>query len=110
MDFLRPQNLLQFGYKDCLLCEVERKGEEKKCRRCSGRVNQRDRLLWEINRSRIRRIASKLSLIYPGVGHFYSGRYFAGIFWGALIPLSTGLVLSVWQDWTIGHAVLLLAF
>ncbi|MEK6779036.1 MAG: FAD-dependent oxidoreductase, partial [Candidatus Deferrimicrobiota bacterium] len=110
MDFLRPENLLRFGYKDCILCGVERKGDEKKCRRCSGRVNQRDRLLWEINRARIRRIASKLSVIYPGIGHFYGGRYLQGVFWAALIPLSLGLVLSVWQGWTIGHAVLLLGF
>ncbi|MBI5418603.1 MAG: FAD-dependent oxidoreductase [Deltaproteobacteria bacterium] len=110
MDFLRPENLLRYGYKDCLLCEVERKGEEKRCRRCSGRVNQRDRLLWEINRGRIRRISGRLSLIYPGFGHFYSGRILQGIFWAMLIPLSVGLVLSVWQGPTIGHAVLLLGF
>ncbi len=110
MDFLRPENLLRFGYKDCLLCEVERKGEEKRCQRCSGRVNQRDRLLWEINRERIRRVAAGLSFLYPGVGHLYSGRYLQGAFWAALIPLSLGLVVSVWQGPTIGHAVLLLGF
>ncbi len=110
MDFLRPENLLRFGYKDCVLCEVERKGEEKRCRRCSGRVNQRDRLLWEINRARIRRISSSISFLYPGLGHLYSGRYLAGIFWAALIPLSLGLVVNVWQGWTVGHVVLLLAF
>ena len=110
MDFLRPENLLQFGYKDCLLCDVERKGEEKRCRRCSGKVGQRDRLLWEINRERIRRIAGKLSLIYPGLGHFYGGRILPGIFWASLIPLSLGLVLNVWQGPTLGHAFLLLAF
>src|SRR5512143_60221 len=110
MDFLRPQNLLQFGYKDCLLCEVERKGDEKRCRRCSGRVGQRDRLLWEINRQRIRRIAGKLSLVYPGLGHFYEGRILPGIFWASLIPVTLGLVLNVWQGPTLGHAFLLLAF
>lgn len=110
MDFLRPENLLQFGYKDCLLCEVERKGEEKRCRRCSGRVGQRDRLLWEINRERIRRISGKLSLVYPGLGHFYSGRTLAGVFWASLIPLTLGLVLNVWQGATLGHAFLILAF
>jgi NADPH-dependent glutamate synthase beta subunit-like oxidoreductase len=110
MDFLRPENLLRFGYKDCVLCEVERKGEEKRCQPCSGRVNQRDRLLWEIHRARIRRTAAKLSLIYPGIGHFYSGRYLLGIFWAALIPLSLGLMVSVWKGPAIGHAVLLAAF
>ncbi len=110
MDFLRPENLLRFGFKDCLLCEVERKGEEKRCRRCSGRVNQRDRLLWEINRERIRRIAARLSLVYPGLGHFYGDRILQGVFWASLIPLSLGLVLAVWQGPTIGHAVLLLSF
>ncbi len=110
MDFLRPENLLQFGYKDCLLCEVERKGDEKRCRRCSGKVGQRDRLLWEINRVRIRRIAGKLSLVYPGLGHFYSGRVLPGIFWASLIPATLGLVFNVWQGATLGHAFLLLAF
>jgi NADPH-dependent glutamate synthase beta subunit-like oxidoreductase len=110
MDFLRPENLLQFGYKDCLLCEVERKGEEKRCLRCSGKVGQRDRLLWEINRGRIRRNAAALSLIYPGLGHFYSGRIFPGIFWACLIPLTMVLVVNVWQGPTPGHVFLLASF
>ena len=110
MDFLSPENLLRFGYKDCILCEVERKGEEERCRRCSGRVDQRDRLLWEINRARIRRIAATLSLVFPGLGHFYSGRYATGVFWASLIPLSLGLVWNLWQGPTIGHAVLLMGF
>ena len=63
MDFLKPENLLQSGYKDCLLCEVERKGEEARCLRCIGQRDQRDRLLWEINRERIRRNAGRLSLV-----------------------------------------------
>src|SRR5574341_271848 len=110
MDFLRPENLLRYGYKDCVLCEVERKGEEPRCQRCSGRVNQRDRLLWEINRARIRRIAARLSLVYPGLGHLYSGRIVLGIFWAILIPLSLGLVLNVWTGPTFGPAFLLGGF
>jgi len=110
MDFLRPENLLRYGYKDCILCEVERKGEEKRCQPCSGRVDQRDRLLWEIHRARIRRNAAKLSLVFPGIGHFYSGRFLQGAFWASLIPLTLGLVISVWQGPATGHAVLLLAF
>lgn len=110
MDFLRPENLLRYGYKDCVLCEVDRKGEEKRCRRCSGRLNQRDRLLWEINRARIRRIAGRLSLLYPGLGHFYSGRILLGVFWAALIPLALGLVFNVWTGPTFGHAFLLAGF
>jgi NADPH-dependent glutamate synthase beta subunit-like oxidoreductase len=110
MDFLHPENLLRFGYKDCVLCEVERKGEEKRCLRCSGRADQRDRLLREIDRARIRRTAAKLSLIFPGIGHFYGGRRLMGFFWAALIPLSLGLAIDVWKGPTAGHAVLLLAF
>jgi len=107
MDFLRPENLLRFGYKECVLCEVERKGEEKRCDRCSGRLGQRDRLLWEINRERRRRIAGRLSLAYPGLGHFYSGRVWYGVFWACLLPLSLGLVLNVWSGLTYGHVFLL---
>lgn len=110
MDFLRPENLLRHGYKDCVLCEVVRKGEEKRCLPCSGRVDQRDRLLWEIHRARRRRIAAKLSLIYPGIGHLYTGRVILGIFWASLIPLSLGLVISEWKGPAIGHVALLLAF
>ena len=110
MDSLRPENLLRFGYKDCLLCEVERKGEEKRCLRCSGRADQRERLLWEIHRARIRRNAARISLLYPGLGHLYDGRYLQGIFWGSLIPLSLGLVINVWAGPTPGHVFLLLAF
>ncbi len=107
MDFLKPENLLRYGYKDCVLCEVERKGEEKRCEPCSGRLDQRDRLLWEIRRERIRRTAGLLSLVYPGFGHFHLGRYFHAIFWASLLPLSLGLVLNVWKGVTFGHAFLL---
>src|SRR4030067_291761 len=110
MDFLRPENLLQFGYKDCLLCEVERKGEEKRCIRCVGRMDQRDRLLWEINRGRIRRNAARMSLAYPGAGHFYSGRYLTGVFWASLLPLTAVLGQGTWRGPTTGHLFLLCAF
>jgi len=110
MDFLRPENLLRYGYKDCVLCEVERKGEERRCLRCSGRLNQRDRLLWEINRKRRGRIAARLALVYPGLGHLYSGRVLQGIFWASLVPLALGLVVNVWTGPTYGHAFLLGAF
>ncbi len=109
-ELLSAENLLRSGYKDCLLCEVERKGEEKRCLRCSGRVDQRDRLLWEINRGRIRRNAARLSLVYPGAGHFYSGRHLTGLFWASLLPLTAGLVRYVWHGPTAGHAFLLGAF
>ncbi len=110
MDFLRPENLLRSGYKDCVLCEVDRKGEEDRCLRCVGRMDQRDRLLWEINRERVRRKAARLSLLYPGAGHFYGGRYLTGAFWASLLPLTGGLVLSLWRGPTPGHAFLLGAF
>ncbi|MBE0606940.1 MAG: FAD-dependent oxidoreductase [Deltaproteobacteria bacterium] len=107
MDFLRPENLLRTGYKDCVLCEVLRPGEEERCRDCSGRLDQRDRLLWEIGRERIRKTAGVLSLAYPGLGHLYSGRIAYGVFWASLIPLSLALVLKIWRGVTYGHAFLL---
>jgi NADPH-dependent glutamate synthase beta subunit-like oxidoreductase len=109
MDFLKPENLLRFGYKDCVLCDVERKGEGKRCERCSGRLDQRERLLWEIRRERIRRTAGRLSLIFPGLGHFYAGRYAGGAFWFSLLPLTLGPVLYVWKGATVGHAFLLVS-
>ena len=108
MDFLRPENLLRSGYKDCVLCEVLRPGEEERCRECSGRLEQRDRLLWEIRRERIRKTAGILSLVYPGLGHLYSGRIAYGLFWAALLPLSLGLVLNVWSGITFGHGLLVI--
>src|SRR3989304_4206091 len=110
MDFLRPEKLLQSGYKDCVLCEVERKGEEKRCICCVGRTDQRARLLWEINRERIRRNAARMSLAYPGAGHFYSGRYLAGVFWAPLLPLTAVLVQGTWRGPTPGHLFLLCPF
>ncbi len=107
-DSLRPENLLRSGYKDCVLCEVLRPGEEERCRDCSGRLDQRDRLLWEIGRERIRKTAGILSLVYPGLGHLYSGRIAYGIFWAALLPLSLGLVLNVGSGISFGHAILLI--
>ena len=109
MDFLRPENLLRTGYKDCVLCDVLRPGEEDRCRDCSGRLDQRDRLLWEIRRGRIRRTAGLLSLLYPGLGHLYSGRIAYGIFWASLLPLTLGLVLTVGSGITFGHGFLLAA-
>ncbi len=107
MDFLEPESLLRCGYKDCVLCDVERKGEEKRCERCSGRLDQRDRLLWEIRRERILRTAGRLSLVCPGLGHAYAGRYAGGAFWASLLPLAFGLTLYVWKGATPGHAFLL---
>ncbi|MDD5762386.1 MAG: FAD-dependent oxidoreductase [bacterium] len=106
MDFLHPRNLLRYGYKDCVLCDALRPGEEERCRDCSGRLGQRDRLLWEIRRERILRTAGKLSLAYPGLGHIYSGRVAYGVFWALLLPLSLGLVLNVWSGITYGHGFL----
>jgi NADPH-dependent glutamate synthase beta subunit-like oxidoreductase len=107
MDSLRPENLLRSGYKDCVLCEVLRPGEEERCRECSGRLDQRDRLLWEIRRERIRKTAGILSLVFPGLGHLYSGRIVFGVFWAALLPLSLALVLNVGSGITFGHVFLL---
>ncbi len=106
-DSLRPENLLRSGYKDCVLCEVLRPGEEERCRDCSGRLDQRDRLLWEIGRERIRKTAGVLSLVYPGLGHLYTGRIAYGVFWAALLPLSLALVLNVGSGVTLGHGFLL---
>jgi len=107
MDSLRPENLLRSGYKDCVLCEVLRPGDEKRCRDCSGRLDQRDRLLWEIGRERIRKTAGILSLVYPGLGHLYSGRISSGVFWAALLPMTLVLVLNVGSGITFGHGFLL---
>ena len=107
IDSLRPENLLRSGYKDCVLCEVLRPGEEERCLDCSGRLDQRDRLLWEIGRERIRITAGVLSLVYPGLGHLYAGRIACGVFWAALLPLSLGLVLTVGSGITLGHGLLL---
>ena len=110
MDFIEPGNLIRFGYKDCVLCEVDQKGKEKRCEDCSGRLDQRDRLLYEIRRERVRRNAGLMSLVYPGLGHLYSERYASGLFWASLIPLTLGLALNVWKGVDAGHLALLFAF
>jgi NADPH-dependent glutamate synthase beta subunit-like oxidoreductase len=107
---LIPENQLEFGYKDCVLCFVERKGEEKRCRDCSGRYSAREKLLWEINRERVKRRSMILSILFPGTGHIYGGRVVTGLFWMALIPITMGLVLNTWQGLTIGHVILAFMF
>jgi NADPH-dependent glutamate synthase beta subunit-like oxidoreductase len=108
--FLIPENQLESGYKDCVLCFVDRKGEEKRCHNCSGLKDAREKFLWEINRERIKRRSMALSLFFPGVGHIYSGRVFAGLFWMSLIPLTMGLVINTWQGPTVGHVLLACMF
>ncbi len=76
--------------------------------RKTGRLDQRDRLLWEIGRERVRKKAGVLSLVYPGLGHIYTGRIAYGVFWAALLPLSPGLVLNVGSGITFGHGLLLI--
>ncbi len=107
MDFLAPENLLRHGYKNCILCDAERKGEEKRCEDCAGRLDQRERLLHEIRRERVRRTAGLLSLAFPGLGHIYTERYAAGLFWASLLPLALGLALNVWKGFVAGHLALL---
>ncbi|NIO17214.1 MAG: FAD-dependent oxidoreductase [Deltaproteobacteria bacterium] len=105
-----PENQLEFGYKDCSLCFVEKKGDESRCSGCSGRYSAREKLLWKINRKRIKRISRLLSLIFPGLGHLYAGRLSTGLFWIALIPLTMGLVINTFQGLTVGHLVLAAMF
>jgi NADPH-dependent glutamate synthase beta subunit-like oxidoreductase len=45
--------------------------------------------------------------VYPGLGHFFSGRVGYGVFWASLLPLSLGLVHAVWSGFNYGHFFLL---
>ena len=71
----------------------------------TGAIEQAVSLL--VDWARRRRIAGRLSLAWPGLGHFYAGRIVYGLFWASLLPLSVALVLSLWRGVTPGHAFLL---
>ena len=83
--------------------------EERRCEDCSGRLDERERLLREIRRERARRNAGFLSLVYPGLGHLYAERYAGGLVWASLVPLALGLMLNVWKGVVAGHLALVSA-
>lgn len=87
------------------MCRVEEKGRALRCRGCRGKLRGRDRLLAEVGElRRSRKIGVWLSTVAPGFGQIFLGRWSTGLLLGILIPLSIGLVMSVWKGFTYGHA------
>ncbi len=92
-------------YWDCSLCRVEDKGQAFRCRGCRGKLRGRERLLAEIGAARRSRpLAAWLSGAAPGLGQMFLGRWSTGVLFALLLPMSVGLVASVWKGFTYGHA------
>jgi len=91
-------------YVDCSLCSIEPKGKAARCRRCSGLLTGRERLMHEIREARgWKYIATMLSAIAPGLGQFFGSRLFTGIIFGTLIPLGLGLLYVTWGGFSYSH-------
>jgi NADPH-dependent glutamate synthase beta subunit-like oxidoreductase len=97
------------GYSDCHLCAVQDKTAARKCFHCTGQLNLRDQLFFEMEKRWRRARAPILSALVPGLGHWYSGRRYIGTYFFAMAPLSVGLVLATYQKWGWGLSILTLS-
>ena len=98
------------GYRECHVCSVTNKMEARQCFQCLGRLDLKDLLLLEGEKRWRRRRAPVLSAIFPGLGHWYSGRRYIGTYFFAMAPLSIGLILATYQKWSWGLSILSLSF
>lgn len=90
------------GYMECHLCAVEDKTRARRCVHCSGQLSLREKMYLEIKKRRRRRMAPYLSVLVPGLGHWYAGRRYVGTYFLAMAPLCLGLVLATYQKWNWG--------
>jgi len=98
------------GYRECHICSVPEKMEARQCFQCTGRLDLKDLLLLQGEKRWRRQRAPLLSAIFPGLGHWYSGRRYIGTYFFAMAPLSIGLVLATYQKWSWGLSILTMAF
>ena len=98
------------GYRECHVCSVVNKLEARQCFQCIGRLDLRDLLLLEGEKRWRRQRAPILSAIFPGLGHWYSGRRYIGTYFFAMAPLSIGLILATYQKWSWGLSILTMSF
>ncbi|MDF1537092.1 MAG: FAD-dependent oxidoreductase [bacterium] len=98
------------GYRECHSCAIPDKMVARRCFHCLGRLDLKDLLLLEGQKRLRRKRAPILSAVFPGLGHWYSGRRYIGTYFFAMAPLSIGLVLATYQKWNWGLSVLTLSF
>jgi NADPH-dependent glutamate synthase beta subunit-like oxidoreductase len=98
------------GYRECHVCSVTNKMEARQCFQCIGRLDLKDLLLLQGEKIWRRQRAPLLSAIFPGLGHWYSGRRYIGTYFFAMAPLSIGLILATYQKWSWGLSALTLSF
>ena len=98
------------GYRECHVCSVTNKMEARQCFQCIGRLDLKDLLLLEGEKRWRRQRAPVLSAIFPGLGHWYSGRRYIGTYFFAMAPLGIGLILATYQKWSWGLSILTLSF
>jgi NADPH-dependent glutamate synthase beta subunit-like oxidoreductase len=98
------------GYRECHICAIPDKMEARRCFHCHGRLSLKELLLLEGEKKWRRKRAPILSAVFPGLGHWYSGRRYIGTYFFAMAPLSIGLVLATYQKWNWGLSTLTLSF
>jgi len=98
------------GYRECHVCSVTEKMKARQCFQCTGRLDLKDLLLLQGEKRWRRLKAPFLSALFPGLGHWYSGRRYIGTYFFAMAPLSIGLILATYQKWSWGLSILTMAF
>lgn len=91
------------GYAECHFCRVTRKRRSWRCVGCIGRLSLRDRLFRSAEDGLRRKIAPVLSLLLPGLGHFYRSSPGTGLFYFLILAVGVGYLLVVKGEMTSGR-------
>jgi NADPH-dependent glutamate synthase beta subunit-like oxidoreductase len=89
------------GYAECYFCTVEKKRQALRCRRCTGRLDLRERLLHSAEERSRRKTARLLSLVMPGLGHAYGAQPGAGLFYFAIVAIGAGYFATLPEEGAI---------
>lgn len=91
------------GYAECHFCTVTRKRLSWRCVGCIGRLSLRQRLFRAAEDGLRRKIAPVLSLILPGLGHFYRSNPGTGLFYFLILAVGVAYLLLVKGEMTSGR-------
>ncbi len=91
------------GYAECHFCTVKRKRRSWRCSRCVGRLGLRDRIVRAAEDRARRRVASALSFLLPGLGHFYRSSPGTGFFFLAVMGISVAYFVLIEGEMTSGR-------
>jgi len=91
------------GYAECHFCTVTRKRLSWRCVGCVGRLSLRQRLFRAAEDGLRRKIAPVLSLLLPGLGHFYRSSPGTGLFYFLILAVGVAYLLVVKGEMTSGR-------